>query len=132
MENTSKALLMAGGVLIAIIMIVLLVRTFTSISIFQKSKLTEEEQAQLAQFNEQYTKYLGQYVYGTEVATLINKSNNDGYVKVLPEELEYIVPKGVGEDTQYYKCTDITYDESTGRVNTITFEKIEMNSDIEV
>lgn len=77
MENASKALLMAGGILIGILIISLLVRSFTTISAFQKTTLSEEEQAQLVEFNEQYTKYLGQYVYGTEVITVINKSLNN-------------------------------------------------------
>lgn len=77
MENASKALLMAGGILIAMLIIAVLVRSFTTVSIFQKAKLSEEEQAELVAFNEQYTKYLGQYVYGTEVITVINKSLND-------------------------------------------------------
>lgn len=85
MENASKALLMAGGILIAILILTLVVRSFTTISIFQKSRLSEEEQEQLVEFNEQYTKYLGQYVYGTEVITVINKSlNNKEYpIKVI-------------------------------------------------
>ena len=124
MENASKALLMAGGVLIAIITIALLVRSFSSISMFQKAQLSEEEQAQLVAFNEQYTKYLKQYVYGTEVRTLINKYKDNGLVKVLPENLDITAPKGVGEDTKYYKCTAIGYDNSTGRVNSITFEEV--------
>ena len=77
MENASKALLMAGGILIAMLIIAVLVRSFTTVGIFQKAKLSEEEQAELVAFNEQYTKYLGQYVYGTEVITVINKSLND-------------------------------------------------------
>ena len=77
MENASKALLMAGGILIDIIFIALLVKSFTTVSMFQKAKLTEEEQEQLVAFNEQYTKYLGQYVYGTEVISVINRSLND-------------------------------------------------------
>lgn len=122
MENASKALLMAGGILIAIIIIGLLVRTFSTINQFQMSNLSEEEQQKLVAFNEQYTKYLNQYVYGTEVASLINKYKNDGLVKVLPEDLP--VPTGVGQDTQYYKCIGITFDSTTGRVDTITFEQI--------
>ena len=124
MENASKALLMAGGILIAIITIALLVRSFTSISSFQKAQLNEQEQEQLVAFNEEYTKYLGQYVYGVEVATLKNKYDNDGlvYVEVLPEGTQ--LPTGVGQDTQYYKCTNINYDETTGKVNSITFEKV--------
>ena len=77
MENASKALLMAGGILIALITIAVLVRSFTTIGIFQKAQMTEEEQAQLVEFNEQYTKYLGQHMYGTEVITVINKSINN-------------------------------------------------------
>lgn len=82
MENASKALLMAGGILIAIITIALLVRSFTTIGIFQKAQLSEEEQAQLVEFNEQYTKYLGQYMYGTEVISVINKSLNNNSYKI--------------------------------------------------
>lgn len=82
MENASKALLMVGGVLIAIIIIAVLVRSYSSISMFQKAQLSEEEQAQLIAFNEQYTKYLGQYVYGTEVITVINKTLNNKSHKI--------------------------------------------------
>lgn len=127
MENASKALLMAGGILISIIILAVLVRTFGTIVAFQKTQLSEEEQAQLAQFNSEYTKYLNQYVYGTEVRTVINKSENNGMVTViiLPEGTE--PPTGVGQDTQYYKCTEITYNDSTGRVNSITFVKVTIN-----
>ena len=83
MENASKALLMAGGILIAIIIIALLAHTFNNLSIFQKTKLTEEEQEQLIAFNEQYTKYVGQYVYGTDVLTIMNKSDDNKLVKVI-------------------------------------------------
>lgn len=125
MENASKALLMAGGILIAMLIIAVLVRSFTTVSIFQKAKLSEEEQAELVAFNEQYTKYLGQYVYGTEVRTLMNKYENDKQVKVLPEGIN--PPTGVGQDTKYYKCTEIGYDNSTGKVNSITFMEVTIN-----
>lgn len=82
MENATKALSIAGGVLIAILIIAVLVRTFGNIRNFQESQLTAEEERQLIEFNEQYTKYLGQYVYGTEVLTLLNRYENDQKVKV--------------------------------------------------
>lgn len=125
MENASKALLMAGSVLIAIIIIALLVRIFTNISSFQKTQLSEQEQEQLVAFNEQYTKYLGKYVYGTEVRTLKNKYDDDGQVNVI---YDVEPPTGVGQDTKYYKCTEITYDNSTGRVNSITFQQINLSN----
>lgn len=79
MENASKALLMAGGVLIAVLIIAILVRTFGTVGLFQKQKLTEEESRQIAEFNEQYLKYLNQYMYGTEVITIINKTTKSKY-----------------------------------------------------
>lgn len=74
MENATKALLMAGGVLIAIIIISLLVRTYGNMGQFQKQQLSAEEAEKLEAYNKEYTKYLNQYVYGTEVITVINKT----------------------------------------------------------
>ena len=142
MENASKALLMAGGILIAIIIIALLAKTFSNIGEFQMSKLSEEEQQKLIAFNEQYTKYLNQYVYGTDVITLLNKEKITG-VKVnfkegseIPgegysQEFEYIDGGGYvrGEyatDTKYYKCIDIEFDNNTGKVSSITFDQIKV------
>lgn len=72
MENASKALLMAGGVLIAIIIISLLVKTYGNIGAFQKQQISAEEAERIEAYNKEYTKYLNQYVYGTEVVTVVN------------------------------------------------------------
>ena len=142
MENASKALLMAGGILIAIIIIAVLVRSFTTIGIFQKAQLSEEEQAQLVAFNEKYTKYVGQYVYGTEVLTLQNKYADDGKVQVIltagseqpmQDENHYKYDeenRSYSNETRYYKCISIGYDNSTGKVNSITFSQIKLNTGI--
>lgn len=128
MENASKALLMAGGILIALIIIAVLIRSYTNVSIFQKTKLSEEEQEKLVAFNEQYTKYLGQYVYGIEVRTLMNKCENDGNdVIVELEKGSAIPPTDVGQDTKYYKCTGIEYDNSTGKVKKIKFVEVKLS-----
>lgn len=142
MENASKALLMAGGILIAIIILAVLVKTFGTISGFQKTQILEEEQAQLVAFNEQYTQYLGQYVYGTEVLTVKNKSDNNGKVTVIIEgetpwkdenKKKYNeTTNSYTSETKYYKCTNITYDASTGRVDSITFKQINTSSKIDI
>lgn len=178
MENASKALIIAGSVLIAILIIAVLVKSYSNISIYQRNKLTEEEQEQLEAFNEQYTKYAGQYVYGTEVITTINKIKQSEYpIKVIiqfadeytytkkeyengkkvdktvtikagkeltitNEDDEYtgtsFIEKGsraygnvetdkdgnttvTGINNKAFKCTEIKYDNSTGRVNSIKF-----------
>ncbi len=127
MENASKALIMAGGILIAIIIIALLIKGYTNVSIFQKTKLSEEEQEKLVAFNEQYTKYLGKYVYGIEVSTLMNKCEDDGNVIVELEKGSTIPPNDVGQDTKYYKCTGIEYDNSTGKVKKIKFAEVKLS-----
>ena len=76
MENASKALVMAAGILVAIIIIGAFTVTMQSVRVFQKTNLTAEEEAEITAYNEQYTKYLNQYMYGTEIMTMINKYND--------------------------------------------------------
>ena len=77
MENATKALLIAGGVLIAIIIISLLIRTYGNISFFHREQISSEEAERIESYNKEYTKYLNKYVYGTEVITAINKTINN-------------------------------------------------------
>lgn len=99
MENASKALLMAAGILIAVILISLLVATYNGISLFQKQQVAQEDVEKIEQFNSFYTKYAGKYVYGTEVITVINqtvnnKDSNDVNVTVkMQENYEYKIGK---------------------------------------
>lgn len=129
MENASKALLMAGGVLIAIIIISLLVKTYGNIGTFQKQQISVEEAERIEEYNKEYTKYLNQYVYGTEVITVINKSINDSqkmgfniyvYVDNVQVGSEYI---NTTENlkNKAFKCTSIEYEQNAGRVNKICF-----------
>ncbi len=78
MENASNALLMAGGILLAMMIVGLLIFGFTSISDYQNSqddmKLTE----QVAEFNSEYLPYEKNNLSLPELKTLYNKveSNN--------------------------------------------------------
>lgn len=74
MENASKALLMAGGILIAIIIIGLLLLMVNQIGSYQKSQDSNKKDSQLAEFNldfERYTDDKG--IKGTDIISLINK-----------------------------------------------------------
>ena len=133
MENASKALLMAGGILIAIIIIALLLRTFSTMNQLQMANLSQEEQQKLIAFNEEYTKYLNQYVYGNDVLTLINKKSITGVdVEVdgeLPDKADNHFAYNnttftYSSDTKYYKCTEIKFNNATGKVNYIKFVQI--------
>ena len=54
MENASKALLMAGSILIALMVIGVLVLMFNNLSYYQKSSDENIKQAQIIEFNNQY------------------------------------------------------------------------------
>ena len=102
MENASKALIMAGGVLIALIIIGILVAFFNNLSDWQKINQSSEEVEQITEFNKQYDVY-ARNVYGSELLSIANKiddynkreSNNKGYTKI---ELEVQITYDMDKD----------------------------------
>ena len=72
MENASKALIMAGAVLIAILLISLAVYMFNQAKddVVEMSNLDEQE---MEAFNKKITPYLGQGIQGSQVNDLIQK-----------------------------------------------------------
>ena len=72
MENASKALIMAGGILIALLVLGALLLMINNLSDYQKSNSDLTESGQLATFNEQFTQYERDDLTGTEVISLAN------------------------------------------------------------
>lgn len=70
MENATKALIIAGAVIITILVISLGVMVFNnySASVSENSSLDEQE---ITEFNNQFTEYLGETVPGSQVNALI-------------------------------------------------------------
>jgi len=73
MENASKALIMAGSVLIAIIIISCLVLMINNLSAYQGLQTQSEEVAQIEKFNNQYIIYNRDDVRGSDLYSLMNK-----------------------------------------------------------
>lgn len=73
MENASKALLIAGGMLLAIIIISIFMFTWGKISEYQSSKDNLASIEDTAKFNEQFTQYQRDDLLGYELLSLINK-----------------------------------------------------------
>lgn len=113
MENASKALIMAGSVLIALIVISLLVMFYNNIRNLQKTELSVEQQEKAGEFNKQYEVYQRD-IYGSELLSLVNKINdynkieaeNEGYTKI---EIYVTFEKNV--DSTYFSKG--TYNSST-------------------
>lgn len=77
MENASKALLMAGGLLIALLIIGALMLMFNQIGDYEKAQTVNEKNSQLAQFNTDFERYTDDNgIKGTDVISLINKVIN--------------------------------------------------------
>ena len=83
MENASKALMIAGGVLVAILLISLIVFYRSQISGLMEAKDSVQEFEQISEFNKQFDVYYRDKVYGSEILSLVNKINdyNDKYYK---------------------------------------------------
>lgn len=95
MENASKALTMAGGILIAILTISLFIYMFTSMSgIFQSEDEVKRIQ-EIEEYNKQYESYNRKLLRGTDVISLINKaiSSNTKYegVEEYYVDIEFIM-----------------------------------------
>lgn len=82
MENASKALLMAGGVLIGLLILSLAVYLFVTFGADSKRINNQIELQQLAQYNAQYTIYEGRKdikIYDIISVANLAKENNDYY-----------------------------------------------------
>lgn len=79
MENASKALIIAGGMLLAILLISLFIYAWSLISKYQSSQDSLKEIEDTAKFNEQFTAYDRNDVQGYELVSLINKTLDYNY-----------------------------------------------------
>ena len=79
MENATKALIMAGGVLIAILIIGSFMLFFGDLDEYEKTKSDVVVQEQVVKFNNQYTAYDRDNLTLNEIKSLYNKiqSNNE-------------------------------------------------------
>lgn len=136
MENASKALLMAGGVLIAILILTLIIYMGTTIRGLAKSQDNKALAEQTAEFNAQYEAYNKTVMYGTDVITVVNKAIDynsrtdvDGQykvnIKVLDKDNQEISVRYDSEfKTSIFRCTNVEYNSTTGRVKLMEFTQI--------
>ena len=90
MENASKALIMAGSILISIMVITLLVMGYNNLTETMSAKNDEDAVEQVTQFNKQYDVYYRNNLYGSDILSLANKvddynerqSKEQGYAKL--------------------------------------------------
>lgn len=73
MENASKALIIAGSVLIALMIIGALLLMFSNLSSYQEINQQGTRETQILEFNNQYETYNRKNVRGSDLYSLLNK-----------------------------------------------------------
>lgn len=137
MENASKALIMAGGVLIGILVLSLAVYLFANFGATAANIHSQIEEQQVVEFNAQFTKYQ-QNATIYDIITLNNlaKQNNENYdndsdytitIKIGSYSLSGSEKDLIEENTDngnltYFKCQEINY-HTNGRVKSMNFTK---------
>ena len=74
MENASKALLMAGGILIALLTISVLVFAFNRMSATQRVSNQDTAEQTTIEFNNQFSTYNNDKVRGSDLYSCLNKA----------------------------------------------------------
>lgn len=92
MENAAKALVIAGGVLLAIITVSLFVYMTTATSRMAQAQDEKTALEQLVAFNSEYEAYNKRVMYGTDIITVVNKAivHNEKMLASKKEDPYYI------------------------------------------
>jgi len=141
MENASKALLIAAGMFLALLILSMLIYMSNSINGIAKTQNEKKAAEQLTEFNAKYEAYNKMLMYGTDVVTIINKAKEDG-ITIALDGVVMIDSKATLEDVRtniknakldpnddnyeglkIYECILIKYDGVTGKVNYMEFKK---------
>lgn len=120
MENATKALLIAGGVLIAIIIMSVMVTTFQKTGNVSKTYDKTIDQEEISKFNENFTRYLGKELSIQQAITITNFANSNG-VTVIGS----VSTSDVNGETlkNKYELTNTKYNRETGYIKSITLSK---------
>lgn len=127
MENASKALLIAAGILLALIILSLLIYMTNTTSRMAKAQDEKTEAEQLAAFNREYEAYNKTKMYGTDVITVYNKAKNNNEKKEIFITIKVYDKNGneisISYESEFknkiFECSDLKY--SNGRVSEMEF-----------
>lgn len=148
MEDAVKALLIAAGVLIGLMIIALGVALFSSLNKYTEETQNRIEENALQKFNEQFTKYINyEDLTIQDIVTVANIAyeNNKNYDLTAQNGYNYYVTIKIGDTQEIqetikdeiaqllkdnsakkYKCTNenVKINPNTGRVYEVIFQEI--------
>ena len=112
MENASKALIIAGGILLALMTLSLVVYMSTYTSRMVDAQDQQKAAEELAAFNTEFEAYHKSVMYGTDIITVCNKAID--YNKSATEKID--IELTISSD--YKRTTETIKQYSTGREST--------------
>ena len=113
MENASKALIIAGAILVSILIIGLGMYLYTTASgVFDSNQLKEQ---QARTYNDQFEKYFGSKVTGSNVRALYDAVRNHNITNQSDTSLTITIQAG-----KVYTVEGTTYDSTSGYITEIT------------
>ena len=149
MENASKALLIAGGILLALLILSTLIYVGTTMSNMADQQNQSKQLEQTAEFNRTYEAYNRSRLYGTDVMSVVNRAidynkqlntNEEEYfINIVIATLAqgtYTITTDAEIDLNNYKnsiftcigledgTSGLVYD-SNGRIKQMTFKQIQ-------
>lgn len=156
MENAVKALYMAAGVLIGIMILSLAVVLFSSLQGYMEETNKQIMFNEVTRFNAKYTKYVGTELTIQDIITVAgeayennksfnidptkwDESSNSLYIAIYLENDNKRIDKQMGGENKMaellkdnsekkYKSGEVKYSENTGRIYSITFNVSQENS----
>ena len=104
MENASKGLMIAGSILLTIMVVGMLVYFLSQYRQFPQAQTEAQRAAQVTKFNREYESYDKKKMYGTDVATIVNKAINNNKKYADQRTGQYIID----EENNHYINVEIT------------------------
>ena len=134
MENASKALIIAAEILIGVLLLTLMVFMFHAMGTFSKTvDITVQDIVSMGNLAKQYNEKMGNEQLQIMVTGVSAKYR---YVHKLNDEQTYdfikdysTVTRNEGgqriDEVLHFECTEMTYDNETGKINRIVLKNLE-------
>lgn len=133
MENASKALIIAGSLLISLVIAGALVLMFTNLSTYQDSNIQTSRESQIQLFNQEFLSYNRKNIRGNDILTLINKvvdynerkslGTDSSEIKYEPMtiiiHLDYRSQLTLKSSNELFTQTDYTQDDNNNKLGSI-------------
>lgn len=120
MENASKALLIAGGILLAVLVLALLALLLSNISSNQLAQEKKLKTEQVQEFNQQWEAYNKKALFGADIITVVNKAiQNNKAVETMDAYNKFYVNVTINCDSTSFDTKITKLNLKTGETNPV-------------